>query len=120
MTGVVSGGHLNCVLFIYRKIWPSSFFSKGATSFFFFFKIDPELTSVANLLFLFFYFKKVFFFSTKPPSTYMYILVVGPLVVLCGTPPQRGLMSGARSMPSMEQAKLWTTEAESINLTTQP
>ena len=40
----------------------------------FFLRLAPELTSVANLpLFLFF-----FFFFPKAPSTYLYILVVGP------------------------------------------
>ena len=46
-----------------------------------------------------------FFFFPKPPSTYLYVLVVGPLVVLCGMPPQHGLMSGA-----MPMSRIWTSE----------
>ena len=47
--------------------------------------------------FLFFFFS--FFFSPHTPSAQLYIVDVLLLIVLCGTPPQRGLMNGAMSAP---------------------
>uniref|UniRef100_A0A9L0RYP5 1-acylglycerol-3-phosphate O-acyltransferase n=1 Tax=Equus caballus TaxID=9796 RepID=A0A9L0RYP5_HORSE len=42
------------------------------------------------------------------------------LAVLCGMTPQRGLMSGARSVPRIRTSKTRAAEAESENLTSQP
>ena len=85
---------------------------------FFFKRLAPELTTVANLLFSFL---STFFFSLNPPSTELYILVVGPSS--CG-------MWDAASMwpddwrpclrPGFEPAKPWVTVAECANLTTRP
>ena len=61
--------------------------------FFFFLKIAPGLTTVANL-FLFF-----LLYLPKTPCTQLYILVACPLVVGCGMPPQLGLTSSAISAP---------------------
>ena len=48
----------------------------------------------------------LFRFSSQIPLVHSYIvLVVGPLVVACGMPPQHGLMSGAMSAP-----RIWTRE----------
>ena len=63
---------------------------------FFFLRLAPGLTTVANLFFVFFFFC---FISPNPPvhgciSELHVLLVVG-----CGTPPQRGLTSGAMSAP---------------------
>ena len=40
--------------------------------------------------------------------------------MLCGTLPQRGLVSGAMSAPGSELVKPWATGAERANLTTRP
>ena len=59
--------------------------------FYFYLRLAPELTSVANLL--------LFLHLPKAP---WYIVVYSScrsLYVLCGAPRQRGLMSGAMSVP---------------------
>ena len=65
--------------------------------FFSVFKTDPELTSVANL-FLF------VCFSSSPQSLPAHSCIFQLwvlLVMLCGTPPQHGSMSSARSTPGI-------------------
>ena len=59
----------------------------------FFLKIGPELPSVASLF---------FFFSTKPPTTEVYILVVGPSSSTMWDATTYHLMSGARSAPRIQ------------------
>ena len=65
------------------------------SNFFLFLRMASELTSVANLLFFFLLLPK------GPPVCNCIFL----LVVLYGTPPQRGLMSSAMSMPRIRTGK---------------
>ena len=69
--------------------------------FFFFLKLAPELTTFANFSFFF------FFFSPKPPSTQLYILVVGPSGCAIWVLPQHGLMSCAMFAPRIRTNETW-------------
>ena len=71
-------------------------------------KIGLELTSVAN----------VPLFAGGRLSLSLYLCQSSS--ILCGVPPQHGLMSSARSAPGIRTSKPWATEVEHMNLTTMP
>ena len=71
-------------------------------NFLFFKRLAPELTTLANLLPFF----SPAFSSPNPQYIVVYIfLVVGPPSCGMWTPPQRGLMSGAMSVPRIRTGK---------------
>ena len=49
-----------------------------------------------------FFFLRFYFFSPKPPVHSCIFLVVDPSIVVCGTLPQRGVMSSAMSTPRIQ------------------
>ena len=64
---------------------------------------NPEKSSLHRTAFF-----KDFFFPFSPQSPLVHtciFLVMGPLVVACGTPPQHGLMSGAMSTPRIQTSE---------------
>ena len=74
------------------------------------------------LFFLRFFFFRFFeiFFPQRPPVHSCIFLVVGLLVVACGTPPHHGPMSRLGLWPGSQLVKPWAVEAEHMNLITWP